>query len=150
MMLSPRPHQQHQNRLTPSFPNLCHSLPQPINKHHKQFHLWPQNQILLSQFLHPQPWPLPDHLRKEKLLPQQCCKIFLRSFTCLYVEMPSTENPPTPPRPPFRPQPPPELTNSLPDPRQSPYDMQIPLETYRCTGEHGHTDVWGHSDIWGI
>ena len=30
----------------------------------------------------------------------------------------------------------------------SPYHMQIPLETYRCTGEcKGHTDVWGHSDI---
>ena len=30
----------------------------------------------------------------------------------------------------------------------SPYHMQIPLETCRCTWEHGgHTDVCGHSDI---
>ena len=36
MTLSPRPHQPHQNRLIPGFPDLCHSLPQPFNKHHNQ------------------------------------------------------------------------------------------------------------------
>ena len=30
-ILSPRPHQPHQNRLTPGFPDLCHNLPQPLN-----------------------------------------------------------------------------------------------------------------------
>ena len=45
----------HQNRLTSGFPDLCHSLPQPLNKHHNQLHLWPQNQNLLPQFLHLQP-----------------------------------------------------------------------------------------------
>ena len=40
MMLSPRPHQPHQNRLRPGFPHLCHSLPQPLNEHHNQLHLW--------------------------------------------------------------------------------------------------------------
>ena len=30
MMLSPRPHQPHQDRLTPGLPDLCHSLPQPL------------------------------------------------------------------------------------------------------------------------
>ena len=34
MMLSLRPHQLHWNRLTPSFLDLCHSLPQPFNEHH--------------------------------------------------------------------------------------------------------------------
>ena len=41
----------------------------------------------------------PRSLRKEKLLPQMCCKILPRNLTCLYVEMPHTENPPNPPRP---------------------------------------------------
>ena len=45
----------HQNRLIPGFPDLCHRLPQPFNKHHNQLHPWPQNQILLSQFIHLQP-----------------------------------------------------------------------------------------------
>ena len=55
MMLSLRPHQLHQNRLTPGFPDLCHSLPQLFNEHYNQLHPCSQNQILLSQFLHPQP-----------------------------------------------------------------------------------------------
>ena len=42
MMLSPRPHHPHQNRLTPGFPDLCHSLPQPLCEHHTQLYLWPR------------------------------------------------------------------------------------------------------------
>ena len=36
--------------------------------------------------------PLPNPLRKEKLLPQHCCKILPRNLTCLYVNMPHTGN----------------------------------------------------------
>ena len=42
------------------------------------------------------PWtpdPLQDHLRKEKILPQQSYMILPRNLTCLYVEMAHTENP---------------------------------------------------------
>ena len=39
MMLSLRPHQPHQNRVTPSFPDLCHNLLQPLNEHHNWLHL---------------------------------------------------------------------------------------------------------------
>ena len=70
---------------------------------------------LLGQISLGPPDLLPDHLRKEKLLTQQCCRILPRNLTCLYVEMLQTENPLMPPRPPSRTQPPPEPPNSLPD-----------------------------------
>ena len=54
MMLFLKPPQPCQNRLTLGFPDLCHSLPQQLNKHNNWLHLWPQNQNLLSHFLQPQ------------------------------------------------------------------------------------------------
>ena len=50
MMLSQRPHQPHQNRLTPGFPDLCHSLPQPFNEHHCQLHPSPRTKSCCSSF----------------------------------------------------------------------------------------------------
>ena len=50
LMLSPRPHQPHWNRLTPGFPDLCHSLPQPLNEHHNQLHPWPRSKPCCSSY----------------------------------------------------------------------------------------------------
>ena len=74
-------------------------------------------------------------------------------ITCLYVEMPHTKTP----QPPSRSQPPLLNPNTLPAPSHPYIICRYPLETYKCTGEHGVyrcvRDIWtywGHPNIQGV
>ena len=94
------------------------------------------------------PDPLPNHLRKEKLLPKHCCRILLRNLTCLYIEMHHAENPPASPRPPFKPQPPPEpIQGSM---KMCGEHIDIwGIQTYGGHLNMGAPNIWESPNIWG-
>ena len=78
MMLSQRPHQPPQNSLTPGFPDLCCSLPEPLNEHHNQFTSDPITKFCCFHF-----YPY-SHAKDQ---PSAYTKLYTKCSTCATMKV---------------------------------------------------------------